>query len=143
MDLVVIEALKHYGLSEIIGSPSNERILAMVKAMGYPFKSEEIPWCGTFLAYCCHAAGVTYPDMAYRAQNWMNWGREVPVEEVQIGDVVILWRDSPTSGSGHVALFMSFMEGRRQIYLLGGNQSNQVNISPFLADRVFGYRRAL
>lgn len=135
------EALSHYGLAETPGPASNPKIVAMSKALGYPFKSEDDSWCGIFLAYCTHRVGLPRPERAYSARTWLQAGFAVTVPP-ETGDIAVLWRGEPAGWQGHVGIFVSYAdEGKRQLNLLGGNQSDRVSISPYEASHVLGFRR--
>ena len=103
------------------------------------------PWCGAFAAHCMKESGnptvaASIPKGAAGAANWKNWGAELPVQsEIPRGAVVVL---SPGEGSehGHVGFFLSFSSDKKKVNLLGGNQSNKVGETPFLASRIAGIR---
>jgi hypothetical protein len=61
--------------------------------------------------------------------------------EPEIGDVVVLTRDTPYAWAGHVGLFIRLSENKEHVFILGGNQQNSVNVSRYQASRVLGYRR--
>jgi len=52
--------------------------------------------------------------------------------------VAIFYRGDPGGWQGHVGLFVR-IEGD-SVLVLGGNQSNQVKISPYPYSRLLGYR---
>lgn len=134
------EALSHYGLAETPGPSHNPAIIEMSKVLGYPFDSEQVSWCGIFMAYCAKRSGLPYPDAAYRARKWVESGFGVPAPE--IGDICVFWRDVPTGWEGHVGLFINWTDwSRRYLNVLGGNQSDKVTISTYEASHVLGFRR--
>lgn len=137
---LLLEAMSRYGLAEIPGPAENRDIVAMSKALGYPFKSEDDNWCGIFMAYCALQTGLQPPEKAYTARNWLKWGYEPTAPET--GDIVVFWRVAPDSWQGHVGIFINFADPRREfINVLGGNQGNRVCIAPYETSRVLGYRR--
>jgi hypothetical protein len=81
------------------------------------------------------------------ARSWLEVGRVVDINEAEVGfDVVILKRGSGnqpgpenTTAPGHVGFFAGW-DGA-EISLLGGNQSNSVNITPYNSGRILGVRR--
>lgn len=127
----LVEARKHMGLREVKGLKHNATILGWVKALGGWFTDDETPWCGTFAAICMKTAGHSVPTHWYRAKAWASWGKK-SIEAV--GAVAVFGR----SGGGHVG----FIVGRsaKNIYVLGGNQSNMVNIMPIARDRLLAVR---
>lgn len=129
-------ALQFYGLKEIAGKEHEKEILEFFKTTGYDIDSDETSWCSAFVNYCNimtqkeHSGSLT-------ARSWLKEG--VPVKEPKLGDVVVLWRVSPNSWQGHVGYFINKIGD--QIFILGGNQDNQVNIKPYQESRLLGYRR--
>ena len=75
--------------------------------------------------------------MALNARSWLNVGYSV--QAPQVGDVVVLWRDSIDSWQGHVGFFLNRCNS--QVYLIGGNQSNSVSVQAYDIERVLSYRR--
>jgi hypothetical protein len=57
------------------------------------------------------------------------------------GDIVVFWRGSPDSWTGHVGIFFGFSISGERVYCLGGNQGNQVSVSAYSFDQVLGFRR--
>jgi hypothetical protein len=52
--------------------------------------------------------------------------------------VAVFWRDSKSSGKGHVGFFVE--ETSRNVSVLGGNQGEQVSIANQPKARLLGYR---
>jgi uncharacterized protein (TIGR02594 family) len=71
------------------------------------------------------------------ARDFLNYGTET--DKPEIGDIVVFWRISKDSIYGHVAFFVA--EHNNLIYVLGGNQQDSVNISPFSKTQVLSYRK--
>lgn len=81
-----------------------------------------------------------------RARSWLRIGRPVSTEEAEQGfDVCVFNRangpQDPTiiNAPGHVGFLHSIRP--HGIYVLGGNQSNSVNIVRISAKRLLGIRR--
>ena len=82
-----------------------------------------------------------------RARSWLTVGRPVTIDEAEAGfDVVILKRGKAKQpgpdvieAPGHVGLFAG-REGNF-VLVLGGNQSDAVNLKRFPVGRVLGIRR--
>ena len=96
------------------------------------------PWCGAFAAHCMKASGnptaaASVPKGAAAAANWKSWGTGLPWPSPSIpeGAVVVL---SPN----HVGFFSS-LEGDR-VWLLGGNQSDRVDRTPFPRSQIVAVR---
>jgi uncharacterized protein (TIGR02594 family) len=118
------------GLSEIRGPKHNRWIVDMWQRLGYGiFKTDEVPWCGGFIAHCIDAAGYPIPRTFPRAKDWGKWGVEC---EPQVGAIGTMSR----SGGGHVIELVGITADRIYYKGLGGNQNDQVNISDFHVDRI-------
>jgi len=132
-------AVREMGQQEIAGDANNPRILTYQAATGLGAKTDEVPWCGSFVAWVMGRAGIKYDrNNAARAKSWLQWGTALksPVD----GCVVILNRGSNLS-LGHVTFFGGWVDSTHgQFYGLGGNQSNRVSIAKFNTAQVAGYR---
>ena len=137
IDLLTI-ALGEYGVSENKDAGEhNPRILHYLKEIGYSgIKDDETPWCSTFVNYCAKMVGREQ-SKKLNARSWLDVGETVT--EPELGDIVIFWRESPTSHKGHVAIYIN--KDKNYHYVLGGNQGNSVSIQPYSNSRVIGYRR--
>lgn len=127
------EAEKHIGLTEIPGSRHHPEILQMwkdIKRGG--IKDDETPWCAAFVGASLERAGVRSTRFE-SAKSYLGWG--VKLDKPAVGCVVVFTR----TGGGHVG-FVVGKDARGRLLVLGGNQSNQVNVSAFTLDRVSGYR---
>ena len=135
---LLMTALAEYGVKEDKDAGEhNPRILEYLKEIGYAgIKDDETPWCSTFVNFCAKVAGLER-SKKLNARSWLDVGE--PVTDPQPGDVVIFWRESKTSHKGHVAIFIN--KNSTHHYVLGGNQGNMVQISPYANGRVLGYRR--
>lgn len=123
------------GVDEIVGAEAHHpRIVEYHQACTLKATDDETPWCSAFVNWCMLKGGQTRTESAL-ARSWLNWG--VPLEEPRKGCIVVFSRP-PKPTSGHVAFFEEKRGDR--IFVLGGNQSNQVNISSYPEDRVLGYR---
>lgn len=139
MNLELIStALTQYGLKESPGAADNPVILQMAKDAGFPdYIHDSIAWCSLFANWV--AGKLAYErSKALNARSWLTVGEEV--DQPEQGDVVILWRDDPKGDLGHVGFFVNW-DSSGVVYLLAGNQSNQVNIEAFSKTRVLGFRR--
>lgn len=118
------EARRLMGTREVPGPGSNPAIEDWATGLGIPYRSDDIPWCGLFAAHCI---GATLPDEPLPAnplgaRNWMRFGRSC---EPGLGSILVFWRESRTSGKGHVGFYAG--EDEHGFYVLGGNQSDAVN----------------
>ena len=129
----LIEARKHLGLKEVKGTKHHPEILQMwkdIKRGG--IKDDETPWCAAFVGAMLERVGIRSTRFE-SAKSYLTWGNQL-VEPV-VGCIVVFSRD----GGGHVG----FVVGRDKagnLLVLGGNQSDEVNIRAFPRTRVTGYR---
>jgi uncharacterized protein (TIGR02594 family) len=132
-------AAKDLGLSEIPGPASHPRIrLAIDMAADWLDEDDsKTAWCGCIMGLWCFELDLGVPAARYRAASWLNWGMSVSLAQARKGDVVIFAR----KGGNHVALF-DRKEGRN-VYVLGGNQSNRVSVAPYSEALVLGVRRSV
>lgn len=91
----------------------------------------DTPWCGYFISSCLRAAGYPITPNPGVARGYADYGD--PTDDPAVGDLAV-WRS-------HVA----FVAELDQIKVLGGNQSNEVNISPKIwfdkYSKFLGYRK--
>ena len=130
-------ALGEFGIKELPGAVNNSpRILEYFDEIGHGWvKEDETAWCSAFVNYIAKITGHTISGKL-DARSWLEVGHKTL--KPQIGDVVILWRESEQSWKGHVAFYIR--EEKGLIYMLGGNQDNQVCIKGYAASRLLGYR---
>lgn len=127
------EARKHIGEREIKGAKHNPLITLwwkLIKRGG--IKDDETPWCAAFVGAMLESAGITSSRFE-SAKSYLTWGSVIPAPI--LGCIVVFTRD----GGGHVG-FVVGADGKGNLLVLGGNQSDQVNIRTFPRDRVAGYR---
>lgn len=135
---IIQTALSQYGVKEIVGRESNPQILKYFKGSGLdPTKmNDETAWCSAFANWVAKEAGYEQSGKL-NARSWLTVGESTDTPEP--GDVVVLWRESPESWKGHVGFFIR--ETKRYVYMIGGNQKNQVNIKAFPKTRILDYRK--
>lgn len=125
-------ALQHIGVREDPGpNANNPEILKMFEAAGASWVSkDEVAWCSAFCCYIAELAGAVNPK-TIRARRWLDLAfaeRIGSIDDLIPGDIVVLWRGSPGSTLGHVAVYLGRQRGLRTdlLWLVGGNQSNAV-----------------
>jgi len=131
-------ALSQYGIKEIPGEVDNPEIIKYFNDLGFDSKAfkDETAWCSAVHNWIHKEAGLCYTGKL-NARSWMDIGVEVLIP--QIGDTVVFWRGSKDGWKGHVALFINRIGD--DIYVLGGNQSNQYCIKIYPSYRILGFRR--
>lgn len=132
-------ALLEYGTTESVGAQNTPKILQYSHEIGAKWiNKDETPWCAVFVQWCLKQAGRAYSYHA-NARYFLNYGQEKT--EPELGDLVILWRGSKEGKEGHVGFFIK--QSGSSVYILGGNQNNQVNITEYNKSQVLGYREIL
>lgn len=133
---ILVEALKTYGTAEKPGPGSNPSILKWAEDVGLErvYKSDDTAWCGLWMAYVVKQAGWDDPLNPLWARNWLNFG--TPQKVAMLGDVLVFSRGK---NAGHVGLYVG--EDNTAYHVLGGNQSDQVNIKRISKTRLLGVRR--
>lgn len=138
-------AQRFTGIQEVGGSVDNPQILAMLKLDNDWPEGDEVPWCSAFVNYIAWLLRLPR-SKNLRARSWLTVGRGVSMDEVEVGDIIILKRGSGVQpgpevieAPGHVG----FYAGRTGdlIEVLGGNQSDTVKISRYPVKKLLGIRR--
>jgi uncharacterized protein (TIGR02594 family) len=127
------EARSYNGEREIKGREHNPLILRWWALIHAGFSDDETPWCAAFVGGILENHGIRSSRSA-RARSYLTWGRVLdrPVP----GCIAVLER-GPVNG--HVG-FVTGITRDGRIVLLGGNQGDEVNESPFEMSRVIGWR---
>ena len=129
-------ALEEYGTKGVLGANNNARILTYFTQAGFKqVKDDETAWCAAFINFCLDKAGANGSG-SLMARSFLKYGKESP--KPKIGDLVVLWRGTKDGTFGHVGFFVN--ETATTVYILGGNQSNEVNIKEFPKAQVLSYR---
>lgn len=129
-------ALRKKGLHE---NRDNRDLRAFLNSdgstLGDPAKK---PWCGDFVETCIAVTLPTevLPTNPYLARNWLKFGKTV--DPACFGSVLVFWRISRSGSAGHVGFYYS--EDARNYHVLGGNQSDSINISAISKNRFLGAR---
>jgi uncharacterized protein (TIGR02594 family) len=131
--LWVAEARKYIGQREIKGVTHNPLILAWWKAIKRGgIKDDETPWCAAFVGAMLEASGIVSSRFE-SAKSYLTWGS--PLQAPIAGCIVVFSRD----GGGHVG-FVVGTDTKNNLLVLGGNQSDGVNVRAFARANVAGYR---
>lgn len=124
------------GTKEFAGKANNPVILSwaqkVTKFIGWKYTKDEIPWCGVYAAYIMNEAGFAPPQGTAMAATWAKWG--VPLKKAAYGSVLVFKRP----GGNHVGFYVS--EDATTYHVLGGNQSDSVNITRIGKDRCIAIR---
>jgi uncharacterized protein (TIGR02594 family) len=116
-------ALKEVGTLEIAGDGSNPRIEQYHRVAGLPWAKDQIPWCGSALAFIMQKAmGVVLSNSA-RALSWNRYG--INIYRPVLGAIAIKTR----KGGGHVGIVLAV--SGNDLLLLGGNQADAYTIRKY------------
>lgn len=133
-------ARNHLGVREIPGKEHNPLIVRWHRRLANWVNDDETAWCSSFVNYCAAEAGYETSGKL-DARSWLKVGMPVELADARPGDVVILWRGRKDSWQGHVAFLEHHNAKRGLLYLLGGNQNNEVNITAYDPGKLLGIRR--
>ncbi len=125
-------AQKELNVSEVPGARNNPRIVEYHKTTTLQANEDSVPWCSSFVNWCIEKAGYKGTDSA-RALSWKSWGVEAE-SFIPVGSIVVMKR----KGGGHVGFKVG--EDVNSIFVLGGNQSDAVNVRAFARTQVVAFR---
>lgn len=104
--------------------------------------ADEIPWCSSFVNGIAWELRLPRSKSA-AARSWLGVGQAVALADARVGfDVAVLRRfvnGIDNGASGHVGFYAGHTD--THVFVLGGNQSNQITIAPFPTTDVLGVRR--
>jgi uncharacterized protein (TIGR02594 family) len=117
---------------------NTKQLADFIQRAGIDIDPTSEAWCAAFVGAVLHKHGVKGTG-AVNARSYLSWGKgtTTPVQ----GDVVVLWRGSPSSWQGHVG-FYAGTDANGNILILGGNQGDKVSIEAYNPKRLLAYRTA-
>lgn len=133
----VVTAIDKYGLNEY------QNRTEIKEYTGIDPKHYE--WCAAFVNAVLRESDIPgsesvseYPLMA---RSFLKWGEPV-TGDPEAGDIIVFPRGEQ-GWKGHVGFYVGteFKNDRKYYRILGGNQSNMVNIELYPANRALGIRR--
>lgn len=149
-ELILHIAATELGTKEVQGSGNNAKVMEYHK---YATKSnnveqpDSVPWCASFV---CWVLEHVYPDgdinnpmestNSMMARAYLNWGKSTLSDPLP-GDIVVFWRGQRSGWQGHVGFFLR-TNSDGSIVTLGGNQSDEVNISMYSSAKLLDIRRS-
>lgn len=131
------KAIDELGVKEITGAKHEKRIVEYHSATGLAAKTDEVPWCGSFVGWVMRESGIEYDSQrAAMARSWLTWGKEIKSRtNIPIGAVLVLKRGAPPAG--HVTFFGGWVdEAKTKFKALGGNQSNGVTLATYPVSQI-------
>lgn len=122
------------GTREAPGKENNEEIMtwARVAQLEKTYTADSIPWCGLFQAFILVDNGIVPVKDPLWALNWRNYGVAVPT--LTFGGIAVFTRP----GGGHVGILVG--HEKNYYHILGGNQSDMVNVSRIAKNRLVAMR---
>lgn len=134
-------AQSYIGTQEGPGPADNPVVMEMYATVGHDWvEHDAVAWCAAFVGHCLERAGLR-STRRLNARSYLDWGIPVDLDDAQEGDVVVFSRGDPSGWQGHVGFF-SRRAGPSTIDVLGGNQSDAVNIKRYSTAKLLGVRRA-
>ena len=140
---ILINAAKELGVKEAKGKKNNPRVQ---KYLAYGSKNNDkvhpdsVPWCAGYIAFVLETSGLKSTDnlMARSYEGKRSGFKNVSKMPVP-GDITTFYRNGRKSGSGHVAFFLK--ETPKYFYVVGGNQSDAVNVRRYEKTKWTGHWR--
>lgn len=126
------------GVHEGAGAANNPHVLAMFRDAGFPnVVQDEVAWCAAAVGAWLRRAGFK-PTGSLSARSYERWG--VPLEKPVYGCIGVKRRagKSAPAWQGHVGFVVAADADR--VWLLGGNQSDSVSVSPFKRSEFTAFR---
>lgn len=140
---LLVFAAGEIGQKEIKGTKNNSRIEqyhAYASIKNNEPMADEIPWCASFICFCLEQVGMGSTNSRL-ARSFLKWGVSTKKDPAP-GDLVVFWRGSKNGWQGHVGIYIGYSYSEKQIYVLGGNQSDAVNVTMYSTQKVLDYRRS-
>jgi len=129
------KALRFLDIKERDGLANNPVIMSFYKDVGHGgVQDDETPWCAAFVGALLERCGLM-STRSLLARSYLNWG--APLDRARVGAIAIFKRGRDQT-KGHVGFVMG--QDDKQVYILGGNQSDEVNIQPFKRKDLLGFR---
>lgn len=135
-DKVMSIAFSQIGVTEWSQGENKEVIKYFHETGNTNITNDETAWCAVYVNWCLMKSGFQGSNSIV-ARSFMKYGYSVT--KPKYGDLVVFWRYSPNDWRGHVGFYLG--ENDREIYVLGGNQKNMVNVDAYSKKQFLGYRR--
>ena len=127
-----------YGELGVKGFPegsSNARITEYHHGTNIQGYDDKAAWCSSFVNWVFAQVDIKGTASAL-ARSWLDWG--YLIDTPKRGCIVILEREDPNGWQGHVGFYLRTENDR--IFLLGGNQLNEVREHDYDSATVLGFR---
>jgi uncharacterized protein (TIGR02594 family) len=133
----LVKALEEIGQREVSGAASNPRILQYRKMGKTPLGGDDgaVPWCAIFTNAMLEVTGVPGSGSAM-ARSYVSSGSFRKLAQPMLGCVAVK-SSNRGPASGHVGFYVG--EDGLFLYLMGGNQNDEANISAFRKSEFIGF----
>jgi len=137
-------------IKEIPGADDHPLVVFMLQLAArsrWP-DADEIPWCSAFVYFIAFLLDLRRPhEKGLRARSWLLVGDRINLLSAERGnDIVVLKRGGGNqpgpdvvNAKGHVGFLDKFDGG--DVLVLGGNQSNAVNVSRYPIEKILSIQR--
>jgi uncharacterized protein (TIGR02594 family) len=129
-------SLAHLGLKEGPGNADNKDLVADIKSVASDYQHDATPWCAGWVSFCLSKAGEKPSSQPLWALSYSDTKNQpfVRLAGPALGAIAVKTRN----GGGHV----TFVAGRTKggaLACCGGNQNDEVNVSPYREDVFVGF----
>jgi uncharacterized protein (TIGR02594 family) len=129
-------SLAHLGLKEGPGSKDNKELVADIKSIASDYQHDATPWCAGWVSFCLARAGEKPSSQPLWALSYSDTKNQpvIRLNGPALGAIAVKKRN----GGGHV----TFVAGRTKggaLACCGGNQNDEVNVSPYREDVFVGF----
>lgn len=135
-------AKKYIGLNEVRNNTEIKSLLHSQAIHGdIAIDPATTSWCAAWINFCERESG--HPGNGHlNAQSFETYGKDVADDDWKIGDIVVFHFSFDASWQGHVSYISSWNDGANTVTCLGGNQSNNVQLSTYNQDSIIKVRRS-
>ena len=124
------------GVHEIKGTLDEPKVLGYFKDAGFAgIQDDETAWCAAFVGAMLKRSGIT-PSGSLSARSYEKWGQKLV--SPLYGAIGVKKRTGGPDWAGHVGFIVGANSTR--IYMLGGNQADEVSIASFNRSEFTAYR---
>jgi len=86
---------------------SNTSIVTQAKKWeGKHYRKGQSLQCANWVGQVVKDAGYAPPPQHSMARNWLDWGKPSTMLTIRPGDIIITWRNSKSSKSGHILIYI-------------------------------------
>lgn len=131
----IVLASAMLGVKEGPGAANNAQVVKLFADAGFPgIKTDSTAWCAAYVNAMLERAGHR-GSRSLAARSFENWG--VGLKEPALGCIATKKR-AGSSWQGHTGFVVG--ANKDQVFLLGGNQSDQVSVAAFKRSEIVSFR---